>query len=92
MNNINEKLLHITRKALARTEKAMERTGEIPKVSFEIQYKGCLVGLGIGTILIVGGIIGLLMKKQIWGLGTLIAGTTTIISNIITMKKLQAQR
>ncbi len=92
MNNINEKLLQITKKALIKTEKAMERTGEIPKVSSEIQYKGCLVGLGVGTILIVGGIIGLLMKKQIWPLGTLIAGITTIISNIITMKKLQVQR
>ncbi|CAK7017299.1 hypothetical protein ACF3M2_16000 [Tissierella carlieri] len=90
MNNINEKLLQITKKALTKTEKAMERTGAIPKISSAVQYKGCLVGLGIGTILIVGGIIGLLMKKQIWPLGTLIAGTTTIISNIITMKKLQA--
>lgn len=51
---------------------------------------GSIAGLGIGGILVIGGIYGL-TQGAIFGIGTIIAGVVTGISNIINLKRIESK-
>ncbi|TGY41382.1 hypothetical protein E5347_12940 [Clostridium sartagoforme] len=58
--------------------------------SKKIAKIGSIAGLGIGGVLVIGGIYGL-AQGAIFGIGTIIAGVVTGISNIINLKRIESK-
>lgn len=58
--------------------------------SKKIAKIGSIAGLGIGGVLVIGGIYGL-TQGAIFGIGTIIAGVVTGVSNIINLKRIESK-
>ncbi|ABX43029.1 hypothetical protein [Lachnoclostridium phytofermentans] len=51
---------------------------------------GSIIGMGLGVILIIVGILGII-QSAVFGLGSLIAGAATCISNGFNLKRIKGK-
>lgn len=86
-----EQIFEATRKAI---EKPLEFTGSVIKETEkltqptpEINRLGTTIGSCVGVGLLVTGAIQTIMGRPLWAIGTVTAGTVTIVSNIITRRR-----
>ncbi len=87
MKNYNEKLIEATRKVSQETlHKSMDTVYKLTHPSKKVSRIGSTIGKRVGIGLILAGTAGALLGHM-WGVGTCIAGVTTVVSNAINMKK-----
>ncbi len=82
MNRFNAKEHFNKYKMLAKAA----REGTYP--SKKVSQIGSKIGLGVGAALCCAGIYGL-TQSAVFGIGSLIAGILTIVSNIINLKRIK---
>jgi len=83
MIHYNEKILDATKRMSQETlNKTMDRVKKLTHPS----KIGSKIGMAVGTLLIIIGVVGILLGRK-WGIGSCLAGVTSIISNIINLKK-----
>lgn len=73
----NKKMLAFSKKAASGTYPS-KRVAEV----------GSVMGRGIGIVLILVGIVSSFLG-HIWGIGSLVAGIVTVISNMINLKRIK---
>lgn len=72
------------------TDKYMKLAKEAGKGTYpnkKVAKAGSIIGLGVGGALVCAGIYGL-TQSAVFGIGSLIAGVLTIISNIINLRRM----
>jgi len=77
LNSHNKKMIDFTKKVAGGTYPS-------PKIA----KIGSYIGSAIGIVLTIVGGFGIIVGG-IWGLGSLLAGTATIISNILNLKRIE---
>lgn len=88
MQNYNKKLIEATKKLSKKTLcKSNDTVEKLTHPSKNVSRIGSIVGGTIGIGLILIGTTKLLLGSSIWGIGSLIAGATTVASNAVNMKK-----
>ena len=84
----NKKLIEGTLKVSQRTLcKSMDIVERLTHPSKKIARIGSMIGGSAGIGLVILGTVGLLVGRSLWGVGSLIAGVSTIASNAVNMKK-----
>lgn len=88
MINYNEKILGATTKISQETlNKSMDRVKKLTNPSKKVSRIGSKIGITIGISLIITGTVSILLGHK-WGIGTCLAGVTSVISNIINLKRM----
>lgn len=83
----NEKLMNATKRMSQETlRKSMDTAKKLTHPSKQVTRVGSKIGLAVGAGLIITGAVGIFMGHK-WGIGGCIAGVTSVISNIINLKK-----
>ncbi|GAA4653321.1 hypothetical protein GCM10023142_04590 [Anaerocolumna aminovalerica] len=67
--------------------KSMDRAKKLTHPSKKISRIGSKIGMTVGTLLIITGTIGILLGRK-WGIGSCLAGVTSVFSNIINLKRM----
>ncbi len=87
MIHYNEKIMDATKRMSQETlKKSMNRVTKFTHPSKKVSRIGSKIGMAIGILLIIISILGILLGRK-WGIGSCLAGITSIISNIINLKK-----
>jgi len=88
MKRHNEKLLkmsqQLSKDTLRKSNATVERLTHLPPGILKVGY---WVGGTLGVVLIGVGVAGLLNGSTGWGLGGVLAGAVSIVSNIIAMRR-----
>jgi uncharacterized membrane protein (DUF106 family) len=85
--NHNEKIMDATKRMSQETlNKSMDRVKKLTRPSKKVSRIGSKIGMVVGILLIIIGVVGILLGRK-WGIGSCLAGVTSIISNIINLKK-----
>lgn len=83
-----DKIFEATRRAvelpLEFTNSVMEYSKKLRNPSKKVNKIGTAIGVCVGVGLLFTGAVQVLVGKPFWALGSLTAGTTTIISNFIS--------
>jgi hypothetical protein len=87
MIHYNEKIIDATKRMSQETlNKSMDRVKKLSHPSKKVLRIGSKIGLVIGIVLIITGAVNVLLGHK-WGLGSCLAGVTSVISNIINLSK-----
>lgn len=91
-----DKIVEATRKAaeahLELTRSAMEQSKKLCKPSPETAKIGTVIGGCVGSGLLLTGTVQLITGSPLWALGTLSAGSVTVISNLICYHRSKKQK
>lgn len=87
MKNYNENLLNATKKLSQKTlNKSTQTVYKLTHPSDKVSKIGSAVGKSISIGLVTVGAIAMI-SGRLWGAGSCLAGTVTIVSNAISRKK-----
>lgn len=88
MKKYNEKLIEAGKKVSQETlRKSMDTVEKLTHPSKKVSCIGSAIGRSVGVGLIVAGTTGLILGRSLLGMGSLIAGVSTIASNALNIKK-----
>jgi hypothetical protein len=87
MKIYNDNLINATEKVSRKTlEKSTNMVDKLTHPSKKVSRIGSTIGTIIGICLILTGVIGALLGRK-WGIGSFIAGSTSVVSNAINLRK-----
>lgn len=88
MRKYNQKLIDTSKKISQDSlRKSEDMVYKLTNPSNQVRKVGSAIGKTIGVGLICGGTAGILFGGGIWAVGSIIAGVTTVGSNIRFLKK-----
>lgn len=99
MKTHNERILKKNNEIMQKTAKLIADTNEsssqlidrLTHPSKKVSYMGSKVGSILGGGLLIVGISECILGKKVIGVGSLIAGTTTLISNYLNIKRIDKE-
>jgi hypothetical protein len=84
----NDKLIASTKEMSKETlHKSRNTVNKLTHPSKKVCRIGSFIGGTVGICLILAGTTGVLLGRSTWGGSALIVGTTTVVSNVINIKK-----
>jgi len=87
MIHYNEKIMDVTKRMSQETlNKSMDRVKKLTRPSKKVSRIGSKIGMAVGTLLIIAGTVGVLLGRK-WGIGSCLAGVTSVFSNIINLNR-----